>query len=124
MVPNTGCLHDLTEVVLTKNFFLFENDFYLQICGTAMGSKMPPNYANLYLGFLESDIIFNGALNPFLGHTVLYSFIEIYIDIILTIYIDNIFQLWTGIQRKLAAFLIFLNSSNHHLILYLQTLNV
>jgi hypothetical protein len=32
---------------------MFDNTYYLQLKGTAMGTKMAPTYANLVLGYLE-----------------------------------------------------------------------
>lgn len=32
-----------------RNYFMFVNDFFIQTTGTAMGSPMAPNYANLYV---------------------------------------------------------------------------
>jgi hypothetical protein len=47
--PSNDCLINLLEFVLTKNTFQFNGDFFLQICGCAMGSKVAPSYANIYL---------------------------------------------------------------------------
>lgn len=49
--PSAECVSSLTELVLTTNYFLHGNDHYLQTKGTAMGSTMAPNYANLFMGF-------------------------------------------------------------------------
>lgn len=40
----------LAEWTLNNNIFLFQNEFYKQIKGTAMGACFAPNYANLFLG--------------------------------------------------------------------------
>ena len=45
-----------TELVLTSNNFLFRGYFFFQTKGTAMGSTMAPNYANLYLGMFEKGV--------------------------------------------------------------------
>jgi hypothetical protein len=39
-------------MVLKKNF-TFNGDHYIQINGTAMGTKMAPSYANIFMGKLE-----------------------------------------------------------------------
>ena len=52
---------------------------HLQIHGTAMGTKMAPSYANLFLGFFEANTLKNA---PFQPHTWLR-------------YIDYIFMIWT-----------------------------
>ncbi len=46
--PSANCIKTLAKLVLTKKKFRYEDDFFLQIKGTAMGSTMAPNYANLY----------------------------------------------------------------------------
>lgn len=52
--------------------FIFEH-YYLQISGTAMGvtTHYGPDYANLYLYFLEKQEVFNN--NPFLHQIVLFK---------------------------------------------------
>ena len=54
--PPTATLTRLAELVLTLNAFSFNNEFYHQVGGVAMGSKMGPNYACLFVGFIEEQI--------------------------------------------------------------------
>ena len=54
--PPTVTLTRLAELVLTLNAFSFNNEFYHQVGGVAMGSKMGPNYACLFVGFIEEQI--------------------------------------------------------------------
>ncbi|CAJ0958822.1 unnamed protein product [Ranitomeya imitator] len=49
---------DLLNLVLRENFFMFEDDFFLQICGTAMGSNVAPAYANLYMDHFEPTYVY------------------------------------------------------------------
>ncbi|KAL2099357.1 hypothetical protein ACEWY4_005837 [Coilia grayii] len=98
--PSTDCICKLAEIVLTCNFFLFQNNFYLQVNGTAMGSKMACNYANLFVGYLEHKIIFNENKNPFLSHIKLYKR-----------FVDDILVLYNGTHEELQAFHNFLNES-------------
>jgi hypothetical protein len=42
--------------VLTLNNFSFDGEHYQQINGVAMGTKMGPNYANLFVDFVEKQI--------------------------------------------------------------------
>ena len=51
--PSTSVLVRLAELVLTLNNFFFDGEHYQQISGVAMGTKMGPNYANLFVGFVE-----------------------------------------------------------------------
>ena len=54
--PPTSTLTRLAELVLTLNAFTFNGDFYKQTGGVAMGSKMGPNYACLFVGYIEEQI--------------------------------------------------------------------
>ena len=47
---------ELAKLVLENNVFEFNNNFYLQKQGTAMGTKMAPSYANLFMGKLEEKL--------------------------------------------------------------------
>ena len=44
---------DLIRMILTMNNFSFNNEPYLQKHGTAMGTRMAPSYANLFMGKFE-----------------------------------------------------------------------
>ncbi|XP_044163912.1 uncharacterized protein LOC122948283 [Acropora millepora] len=48
--PPTHTLVGLAELVLTLNTFSFSGNFYRQTGGVAMGSRLGPNYACLFLG--------------------------------------------------------------------------
>ena len=41
------------EIILNNNSFQFDNINYIQILGTAMGTKMAPTYTTLTLAYLE-----------------------------------------------------------------------
>lgn len=43
------------ELILRYNIFEFDNKFYLQLKGTAMGTPVAPPYANLFLFGIEAD---------------------------------------------------------------------
>ena len=57
---------DLIRMVLTMNNFSFNNEDYLQKHGTAMGTRMTPSYANLFMGKFEEQAIDNSLLKPFI----------------------------------------------------------
>lgn len=44
---------DLLTFILTKKYFIFMDQLFLQIQGVAMGTCCAPSYANLYLGGWE-----------------------------------------------------------------------
>ena len=62
----TETLCDLLRMILTMNNFTFNQEHYLQVHGTAMGTKMAPSFANLFLGIFEIDALSNA---PFHFHT-------------------------------------------------------
>ena len=80
-------------MILTTNNFSFNDNHYLQIHGTAMGTKMVPSYTNLFLGF-EANALENA---PFQPHTWLR-------------YIDDIFMIWTEGPGNLKMFIDYLNN--------------
>ncbi len=51
--PPSDFVIDMITLLLENNYFLFENDFFLQKQGAAMGSKFSPDYVCLFMGFLE-----------------------------------------------------------------------
>ena len=55
--PSNESLLNLLEVVLTKNNFQFNGEHFLQIGGTAMGTRVAPTYANLFMRSLETEIL-------------------------------------------------------------------
>ena len=77
------------SLVLKHNVFEFDEKFYLQIQGTAMGTKMAPAYANLFMGRLEAQLI-NQA--PESIHTW-------------KRFIDDIFIIWTGKTEEFEKFM-------------------
>lgn len=102
--PTIECLKELTKLVLTKNYFMYKDDYFLQIKGTAMGSTMAPNYANLYMGFFEHEYVFNPTVNSYLSNILLWRR-----------YIDDIFMIWCGSENDLLVFQQFLNHTSEHL---------
>ena len=54
--PPTHTLIRLAELVLTLNTFSFNGNFYRQTGGVAMGSRLGPNYACLFMGHVEEQI--------------------------------------------------------------------
>ena len=92
--PATSDLCDLMRLILTKNAFSFDDKWYLQIQGTAMGTKMAPSYANLFMASLESRFLKNQPLTPLVWWR----------------FIDDIFSIWTHGRPALDCFLHELNS--------------
>ena len=66
----------LTELCLCSMYFQFENQFYEQTDGAAMGSPFSPNIANLFMEHIEEKAIISAPFQPMLtthlsfGHMV------------------------------------------------------
>ena len=54
----------LLQLVLHSMSFSFNGDHYLQIGGTAMGTSVAPNYANLFMDRFETKALDNWPLKP------------------------------------------------------------
>ena len=91
LCPPTSWLKKLLELILYKNVFRFNNKFYIQKQGTAMGTKMAHAYANIFMGTLESRIL--SETNPSPTHWKRY------------IYIYDIFLVWTYTKESLEQFI-------------------
>ena len=80
-------------MILGMNNLIFNDEHYLQIHGTAMGTRMAPSYANLFMAKFEQAIQ-NAPFKPFVWWR----------------YIDDIFMVWTEGQDNLETFINYLNS--------------
>ena len=67
--PSSETLLRLAELVLTLNCFSFAGNYYKEINGVAMGTKMGTTYANLFVGYVEHQF-FNQYDAPNLISTV------------------------------------------------------
>ena len=85
----------LLKISLENNDFSFNNRFYLQIMGTAMGKRFAPALANLYLLDFDDAAMNNFKIKPL-------AFLR---------YLDDIFFLWpTKHVNELSNFQTFLNN--------------
>ena len=55
--PSTPTLLKLTELVLNLSSFEFDGKYYIQKKGVAMGTKMGPSYACLFVGYVEEKML-------------------------------------------------------------------
>ncbi|XP_077136476.1 uncharacterized protein LOC143793411 [Ranitomeya variabilis] len=76
---------------------MFGDQFYLQTCGTAMGSNVAPAYANIYMDTFENEHIYNNTL--FLKHSKCWLR-----------YIDDVFCLWDGTPDTFSSFVSQINN--------------
>ena len=94
--PKNDSLVKLLEMVLTMNNFQFNGENFLQIQGTAMGTKVAPSYANDYMGNFEEKHVYTYPTQPLLWLR----------------FIDDIFIIWGAGKETLTTFLDHLNTRN------------
>ena len=78
--------------VLSYTSFQFNGKNYLQICGTAMGTRVAPSYANIFMNNFEERQVYTHHLQP----AAWYCYI--------------IFCLWQHGEGKLDKYTTYLNS--------------
>ena len=70
--PPSDTLLRLAELVLNLNSFEFNGQFYQQVSGVAMGTKMGPSYACLFMGHLEQKMFssYEGPAPQYFGRYI------------------------------------------------------
>ena len=97
--PTNVSLIALLELVLKRNNFQFNGNNYLQVGGTAMGTKLAPGYAINFMGTLEDQFVYTYHLQAL-----------VYVR-----YIDDIFIIWQHGEEELNNFISHLNNCSDHI---------
>ena len=95
--PSAETITLLLEKVLKLNNFTFGDLNYIQIKGTAMGTRAAPNFANVYMGRFEDRFVYQA------------NWYEYVLDWIR--FIDDIFMIWSGDSNSLKEFITYLNNA-------------
>ena len=90
---STDSLIELAECVLKSNIFEHDKSVFKQLRGTAMGTKMAPPYAIIFMDSLEEETLSNSLLKLLVWWR----------------YIDDIFMVWEHGEEELKKFLETLN---------------
>jgi len=93
---NQNIIRLLTHVLYMNNFD-FNDKHYLQVGGTAMGTKVAPSFANIFMADFEDTFVYNYHTQP----------------LIWLRYIDDIFMIWDKGSDSLQEFLSHLNSCHN-----------
>ena len=91
--PSTDNIIQLLSKVLTMNNFDFAGKHYLQVGGTAMGTKVAPSFANTFMGWFEHHHVYTYPKQP----------------LIWVRFIDDIFQVWPHGMEEFRKFETHLN---------------
>ena len=87
---------ELTELCLKSTYFQYQDQFYEQIDGAAMGSSLSTIIANIYMEHFEKKTLSSAPLKPKVWRR----------------YMDDTFVLWSHSRETLEAFLNHLNSQH------------
>ena len=93
-LPHNSYIIELLQVVLTNNYFDFNGKHYHQKSGRAMGTKLAPSYANLFMTKFEQIHVYTYHLQPTLWKR----------------FIDDIFLIWPHGMDSLLEFIQHLNT--------------
>ena len=80
------------------NIFKFNDELWIQLIGTSMGTRVAPTYANIFMGKLE-QVMLSKCPNHLKPH--IYTWRR---------FIDDIFIIWSGTREQFREFFNFLNS--------------
>ena len=54
----------LIKIIVENNVLSFNDEYFLQVCGTAMGTRMAPCYANIFMAELEENFLSGYPCKP------------------------------------------------------------
>ena len=89
-------LADMLRLILRETSFQFVGKNYLQVQGTAVGTKMAVAFANIFMSAIETEIINKSPHKPLVWKR----------------FIDDIFSLWNVDKEEIYSFIELAN--NHH----------
>jgi hypothetical protein len=95
--PPLVTLLSFLSLVLNRNEFEFDGKFYKQVKGCAMGTPCAPNFANIFMDYIETMLL-RDAPGP--------------IPYVWWRFIDDIFAIWTHSRQELDEFLVHINSAH------------
>ena len=93
---------DITEIFracLTTSYFLWDQEFYEQTDGVAMGSPLSPMVANFFMERFEQAVLETASRKPKVWYR----------------YVDDTFVVWNHGEEELEIFLQHLNSQNENI---------
>ncbi len=91
--PSTESLLDLLDLILKCNNFDFNGKHYLQVNGTAMGTRVAPTYANLFMADFEERYVYTLDKAPLVWWR----------------FIDDVFSIFIGSENEVKEFVDKLN---------------
>ena len=93
-LPRNHNLIKMLELVLKLNNFTFNSENYLQVNGTAMGTRVAPTYANLFMDSIERKYIYTYSKKPIVWFR----------------FIDDVWGIFRGTELELKEFADYCNT--------------
>ena len=97
--PKDHIIRNFLHLILENNYFEFLDKCYLQVKGVAMGTKMAPPYANIFLSRIEHEFNFQYSKYIMFWRR----------------FLDDIFFIWHGKENALIKFMNFTNDFHPNL---------
>ena len=113
----TDFILESLKFIIENNSFQFNNVFYLQVKGTAMGTKVAPTYATLTIGFLEIKLY--SEISHRFGTQFSNEFIEVWKR-----FLDDCFITWNKSQSDLIILHDILNTLHPDIKFTLESSNI
>ena len=95
ITPPTNTLLKVVDHVLKNNVFKFDSEIFQQTFGTAMGTPLAPAVANIFMSWLEENMLASSPVNVPLS--------------LWKRFIDDVFLLWTSTEEDLNKFVAHIN---------------
>ena len=92
----TRFLSEMLSLILLENSFQFNEKDYVQIHGTAMGTKMAVAFANIFMAKIEKEILRQSSIKPIFWKR----------------FIDDVISVWDTSRNEIEEFL--LKANNFH----------
>ncbi|KAI8495640.1 hypothetical protein Bbelb_266120 [Branchiostoma belcheri] len=92
----TEAICQLLDRILHLNNLEFNEEHYIQVQGTALGTRVAPSYANIFMGHFEDRFVYKRTVRPWIWWR----------------YIDDIFAVWTRSEEELKSFIQDLNQAH------------
>lgn len=87
-------LVEIAKLILQNNYFEFDDKIYRQKLGTAIGTKFAPSFANIFMSKLETSMLSECRLSPWVWWR----------------FLDDIFLIWLHGNEALIEFVNYVNS--------------
>lgn len=101
LTEHSKMILEMCDFILQNNVFLFKDEWYHQIKGTAMGSRFAPSYANLFMGWFEREHAWSPRAAKSTDNVIFWGH-----------FIDDILIIWRGDDESPKGYVEYLNDNS------------